>query len=84
MAMNFDNDIRGALPVISAPTLVIHRSDDPILERARAVALAELIPGARLSVIDGAAHAVNVEHAREFNALVLEFLRSSRAARAAF
>ena len=56
MAMNFDNDIRGVLPVISAPTLVIHRSDDPILDRARAVALAELIPGARRVELPGDWH----------------------------
>src|SRR5262249_9668537 len=46
MEMDFTNDIRGVLPVIAAPTLVIHRSGDPILGRERAVALAELIPGA--------------------------------------
>src|SRR5207244_4109783 len=49
MDMNFDNDIRGVLPVISAPTLVIHRSGGPILERDRAVTLADLIRGARRS-----------------------------------
>ena len=52
----FRNDIRGVLPVISAPTLVIHRSDDPILDRARAVALTELIPGARRVELPGDWH----------------------------
>src|SRR4029453_12324155 len=60
--MNFTNDVRGVPPVISAPTLVLHRSGDPVLGRDRAVAAAWLIPGARrvelpgdwhLSVVDG-------------------------------
>ena len=35
--MNFANDIRPALPVISAPSLVVHRRDDPVLGRDRAM-----------------------------------------------
>ena len=81
MAMNFDNDIRGVLPVISAPTLVIHRRDDPILERDRAVALAELIPGARRVELPGDWHISLIENA-EADALdiIEEFITGSRPA----
>jgi pimeloyl-ACP methyl ester carboxylesterase len=54
--MDFTNDVRSALPVISAPTLVIHRNGDPIASRERAVALAELIPGARRVELPGDWH----------------------------
>jgi class 3 adenylate cyclase len=54
--MDFTNDIRGVLPVISAPTLVIHRSGDPLVRQERAVALAEGIPGARRVELPGDWH----------------------------
>ena len=40
--------------------------------------LAELIPGAELTIIEGATHGLNLEKADEFNAAVLEFLRSGQ------
>jgi pimeloyl-ACP methyl ester carboxylesterase len=36
--------------------------------------LAELIPGAELTMLDGAAHMVNIETSERFNAAVLGFL----------
>jgi class 3 adenylate cyclase len=42
--------------VISAPTLVLHRSGDPVLGRDRAVAMASLIPGARRVELPGDWH----------------------------
>ena len=79
LAMNFDNDIRGVLPVISAPTLVIHRSGDPILRRDRAVALAELIPGARRVELPGDWHIslVDDEEAEALD-IIEEFITGSR------
>ena len=38
--------------------------------------LADLIPNATLSVIDDAAHGLNLERAEEFNRTVLDFLAS--------
>ena len=43
---------------ISAPTLVIHGSADPMFPLAHGEALAEAIPGARLVPLDGAGHGV--------------------------
>jgi pimeloyl-ACP methyl ester carboxylesterase len=39
--------------------------------------LAELIPGARLTVIAAAPHGVNLERAEEFNRAVLDFIKDS-------
>ena len=77
--MNFTNDIRGVLPVISAPTLVIHRNGDPILRRERAVALAELIPGARRVELPGDWHIslVDDEEAEAID-IIEEFITGSR------
>jgi class 3 adenylate cyclase len=77
--MDFTNDIRGVLPVISAPTLVIHRSGDPILRRERAVALAELIPGARRVELPGDWHIslVDDEEAEALD-IIEEFITGSR------
>jgi class 3 adenylate cyclase len=79
MAMNFDNDLRGILPVISAPTLVIHRAGDPVLQRERAVTAAELIPDARRVELPGDWHLslVDDEEAEALD-LIEEFITGSR------
>jgi pimeloyl-ACP methyl ester carboxylesterase len=43
---------------ISAPTLVIHGTHDPMFPLAHGQALAEEIPGARLLTLDRAGHGV--------------------------
>jgi 3-oxoadipate enol-lactonase len=78
------HEARDRLGGLTMPVHVIGAEQDLLVPVWKSRQLAELIPGARLSVIEGAAHAVNVEHAREFNGLVLDFLRHNRAARVAF
>ncbi len=51
-----DTDIRGLLPVITVPTLVLHRSDDSCEPVGQARFLAGEIPGAELAVLPGADH----------------------------
>ncbi len=41
-------DVRAVLPTIRVPTLVMHRTDDPMMDPRHATYLAERIPGARL------------------------------------
>jgi class 3 adenylate cyclase len=79
--MDFTNDIRGVLPVISAPTLVVHRSGDPLCRRERAVELASQIPGARRAELPGDWHLSLVED-DEADALDLieEFITGSQPA----
>ncbi|GAB7051141.1 alpha/beta hydrolase [Catenuloplanes indicus] len=47
---------RAPLSTITAPTHVIHGSADPLFPPAHGEALAALIPGARLTVVDGMGH----------------------------
>jgi class 3 adenylate cyclase len=54
--MMFDLDIRAALPSIQAPTLVLHRTGDPVVPIAAARYLAEHIDGARYAELDGDEH----------------------------
>ncbi|TDV56085.1 alpha/beta fold hydrolase [Actinophytocola oryzae] len=52
----FTEERLAPLSSITAPTLVIHGSEDPIFATAHAEALAAQVPGARLHVIDGMGH----------------------------
>ena len=49
-------DRRPFLGSIQAPTLVIHGAADPLIPLAAGKETAELIPGAKLLVIDGMGH----------------------------
>jgi pimeloyl-ACP methyl ester carboxylesterase len=49
----------GALSTITAPTLVIHGTADPMFPPRHGEALASEIPGARLLLLDGAGHGVD-------------------------
>jgi 2-succinyl-6-hydroxy-2,4-cyclohexadiene-1-carboxylate synthase len=68
----------GRLGRIASPTLVIVGADDPVRERAEAVAAG--IPGARLVAIDGAGHAPHLETPLAFGRLVLDFVSEDHAA----
>ena len=50
---------RGPLRSLTAPTLVIHGTADPMFPLAHGEALAAEIPGARLLALDGAGHCVD-------------------------
>jgi class 3 adenylate cyclase len=56
MRMYMDIDVRPALAAITAPTLVLHRSDDRLIRVDNGRALAEAIPQARFVELDGADH----------------------------
>ncbi len=49
---------RQRLPEITAPTLVIHGTEDPILPYPHGVAVAEEIPGAKLLTMQGVGHEI--------------------------
>jgi pimeloyl-ACP methyl ester carboxylesterase len=63
------------LEEITAPTLVIAGTRDSVVPPRNAELLATAIPGARLDLIEGAGHVLNIEHAERFNAAVIAFLR---------
>ena len=60
---------------IEAPTLVVAGSLDPTSPPPEGQRIAAGIAGARLAVLDGAAHLANVEAADEFNRLLEAHLR---------
>jgi pimeloyl-ACP methyl ester carboxylesterase len=68
------HDAWEALPRITAPTLVVHGTDDRFNPTANAPLLAERIPGARLHLVPGARHAYFEEFAAVATPPVLEFL----------
>ena len=67
-------DAREQISAISVPTLVIAGAEDPATPVEHADLLASRIPGARLLVLERAAHLANVERAEEFTSAVLDHL----------
>ena len=62
---------------VTVPTLVIHGDSDAVVPfEVSGKRCAELIPGARLHVVEGGPHGINASHAEEFNRVLLEFLAS--------
>jgi pimeloyl-ACP methyl ester carboxylesterase len=62
------------LDQISAPTLVLHGTEDQVVAPANATILAERIPGAELHWLDGAGHLYHSEQAEAADAAVLDFI----------
>src|SRR5579862_839558 len=58
MRLNYDIDTRHVLPVIQAPTLVLHRKDDSLVPSACGRYIAEHIAGARYIEMPGTDHSI--------------------------
>ena len=67
-------DLRPLAPLVKAPTLLLHGAADPLMPLPAAEALAALIPGARLEVLAGCAHASSISRPDEFLARMQAFL----------
>lgn len=52
----WEMDVTGVLPVISVPTMVVHRLGNPVLPVEAARYVAERIPGAELVELPGDDH----------------------------
>jgi 3-oxoadipate enol-lactonase len=65
---------------LSLPTHVVGAEHDILVPVWKSRELAELIPGARLTVIEASPHGANLERAEEFNRLVLDFIAERSAA----
>ena len=72
--LGMDDSLRESLGAVAVPTLVVAGTQDILTPVGDSEELAELIPGARLAVISGAAHGFVAEQAREYNRLLTEFL----------
>lgn len=68
------HEVRDRLGELAMPVHVIGAAHDVLVPIWKSRELAELIPGAKLTVLEGAAHGVNLERAEELNAAVLDFL----------
>ncbi|UQN06052.1 alpha/beta fold hydrolase [Deinococcus sp. QL22] len=69
------DNVLDVLPGLSVRTLVIWGARDALVPPKLGRALAAAIPGARYEEIAGAGHVVMVDAPRQFNSLVLNFLR---------
>jgi 3-oxoadipate enol-lactonase len=67
-------DTRDRLPSLRVPTHVIGAEHDILVPVWKSRELADLIPDARLTVLEAAPHGANVERAEEFNRTVLDFI----------
>jgi proline iminopeptidase len=56
LAVSASGDRSELLRAIDVPTLVIHGAADPLVPLACGIDTAELVPGARLEVIEGMGH----------------------------
>jgi pimeloyl-ACP methyl ester carboxylesterase len=68
------HDASDRLDKITAPTLIIHGQDDPLMPYANGQYLAEHIRGARHSTFPGVGHFPPLEATERFNREVIEFL----------
>jgi 3-oxoadipate enol-lactonase len=66
------HDTRAILPSIEVPTLVLVGSADEETPVAYAQAIVDLMPNARLAVVDGAGHLLNLESPDAVNAALLD------------
>lgn len=68
------DDVRPLLPRIRCATLVVWGGLDPLVPLSHGEAFAHSIPGARLVVLEDAAHNPMADRPAEFNRIVLDFL----------
>ncbi|MEU3275098.1 3-oxoadipate enol-lactonase [Saccharomonospora sp. NPDC006951] len=72
-------DLVADLPRIGAPTLVISGADDPATPpEGHGKVIADAVPGARLAIVEQAAHLGNVEQPKRFTDLIVEHLENAR------
>ena len=68
------HDTRDRLPSLSMPVHVIGGEHDILVPVWKSKEIAELIPRAKLTVLERAPHGLNAERAQEYNDLVLGFI----------
>jgi pimeloyl-ACP methyl ester carboxylesterase len=71
---DLNHDATGRLRVISAPSLIIGRSDDPFFSESLLREIADKLPDATLHVYDGVGHGVPNERKRRYENDTLAFL----------
>lgn len=79
--LNIQTDLRGVLPTIRVPTLVVHRTDDQLIPIQAGRETAALIPGARFLEVPGTDAYGWLEHQGTWIDEIEEFLTGRRPAR---
>ena len=69
------HEVRDRIGDLEMPVHVIGAERDMMVPVWKSREIAELLPAAKLTVLDGAPHAVNIERADELSELVFAFLR---------
>jgi pimeloyl-ACP methyl ester carboxylesterase len=77
------HEARERLPSLKMPVHVIGAEHDILVPVWKSKEVASLIPGAKLTILEGAPHGLSIERAEEFNAAVLDFIREAAATPAA-
>lgn len=80
MRLHTTIDVRASLPLVAAPTLVLHRTADPLVAVEHGRHLAERIPGARLVELAGGDHWPWAGDADAVLGEIQEFVTGARAA----
>jgi pimeloyl-ACP methyl ester carboxylesterase len=79
LEMNFEIDVRAVLPAIRVPTLIIHRTGDPIAPIGAARYMVQHIPDARLLELPGEFHlSARPRDAEEVAGALEEFFTGTR------
>jgi hypothetical protein len=76
--------VRGILPAVTVPTLVLHHAGDPVIDVTNGRYLAAHIPGARLVETNSADHAFLLEGVEQLREAVRWLLQQSRPPPAGF
>jgi class 3 adenylate cyclase len=75
--MNMAIDVRDVLPLVSAPTMVVHQRADPWVRIEHGRYLAQHIPGAAYVELDGNEHLISAVRVPELLAQVMPFLQEA-------
>jgi pimeloyl-ACP methyl ester carboxylesterase len=78
MKMNRDIDVRGVLPSVRVPTLILHRAHERVIDVENARYMARHIPGAKLVEIPGVDHMPWIGDSEAIIQEVEEFLTGAR------
>jgi class 3 adenylate cyclase len=78
VASDFENDLRGVLPAIRVPTLVVHRTGNRFIDIRHGRYLAAHIPGARFVEVPGEDHLFHAGNVEAMLGEIEEFLTGVR------
>lgn len=82
-AVTLDADLIRRLPSIAVPTLIIHGSEDGIVQRSGLEWLVDMLPSSRLEVVADAAHHIESDQPETYAALVSDFITTAHREREA-